>query len=459
MKPIILAAQYFIILLWSSPAYTQSVTLRDKIGQMLMVGFQGYEVPAGIAADLTQRNLGGVILMGRNLADPFQILDLTTNLKQHATLPLLIATDQEGGRVARLNASNGFGDSYSHYQLGTTFANELQTRQTAGTMAHWLAGVGINLNLAPVADVNVNPLSPAIGRLDRSFSNDPEKVYQHAAWFIDEFHQQNIITTLKHFPGHGSAKDDSHNGFTDITTTWGEEELLPYKKLMEDEAVDLIMIGHLFNAEFDSLYPASLSYNTITGLLREQMGYQGVVVSDDLFNMRAITDNYGFDEAVVLAINAGMDILLYVWNEIEGQPLVSHIIDLVEQRVNTGAIAASRIDESYQRIFELKQKWFNVTAVDTRIASSHPPVRFELRAYPNPFKTTTQILLHASEITPVSVKIYDLTGKEIASLAEGENLTRDMSLQFNAAALAPGVYFVRAQSREQIVTRKITLIR
>lgn len=455
----VIAICFFVVSGWATAGHSQTESLRDKIGQMLMVGFPGLDVPDGIAFDLQGNNLGGVILMGRNLADPSQILDLTTRLKQLAHHPLLIATDQEGGRVARLNSGNGFADSYSHHELGTGFDSEYRTRQMAATMARWLESTGINMNLAPVVDVNVNPQSPAIGRLNRSFSSDPGKVYAHASWFIDEFHRKGIVTTLKHFPGHGSADADSHNGFADVTTTWSEQELQPYERLLEADAVDIIMTGHLFNAGIDSLYPASLSRNTITGLLREQMGYQGVTISDDLYNMRAITDFYGFDEAAVLAINAGVDILLYVGDQVDGQPLVSHLLDLVEQKVDEGVIAESRIDESYRRILDLKRKWFDVTSAEPVIAASPAPVRFELQAYPNPFRLATHIQLAADEATRMSVKVFDVTGREVMRLVEGEKLSRSMTLRLDASTLAPGVYFVRAQTPEHVVTKKITVIR
>ena len=201
--------------------------------------------------------------------------------------------------------------------MGAYFDSEDSTRMQAEKMAQWLYATGINNNLAPVVDLDINPLSPAIGYYERSFSMDPVVVIDHAQWFISEFSNYNIITTLKHFPGHGSAEEDSHLGFTDITDTWTDKELLPYRHLIVNDYDDIIMVGHLYNAHIDSVYPASLSFKTIQGLLRDSLGFNGVVVSDEML-MGAITNNYSFDEAIELAINAGTDMLLYRYNTRSG---------------------------------------------------------------------------------------------------------------------------------------------
>ena len=241
--------------------FVYAQTLRQKIGQMLMVGFINESIFMDtLLVDIQERNLGGVLLFQHNLRTPEQMRQLTAQLNQYAQTPLLIATDEEGGHVARLNEINGFSETYSAYQLGTIFNNEDTTRRTAAKMASWLSQVGINTNLAPVVDVNVNPNSPAIGHWGRSFSDDPWTVYRHANWFIEEFQNKQIITTLKHFPGHGSATEDSHLGFTDITETWSRDELIPYQQLCANEYQEMIMVGHLYNANLDSIYPATLSF-------------------------------------------------------------------------------------------------------------------------------------------------------------------------------------------------------
>ena len=187
---------FFILFFIANSTSFADNDLRRKIAQMLMVGFSGTTVPDTLQADLQKRNLGGVILFGHNLQNPAQIRSLTTALSQQARVPLFISIDQEGGRVARLRESNGFASTYSAYQLGTIFNSEDSTRKAAAMMAFWLAQSGVNMNLAPVVDVNVNPNSPAIGRLDRSFSADPLGVSSHAGWYIEELHRQKVITAL-----------------------------------------------------------------------------------------------------------------------------------------------------------------------------------------------------------------------------------------------------------------------
>ncbi|MBW6458457.1 MAG: glycoside hydrolase family 3, partial [FCB group bacterium] len=218
------------------------ITLEDKIAQMIMVGFSpSSDFEDTLYYDIAYRNLGGVILMGYNIQNPVQVAALCAGLQDHAATPLLIATDQEGGYIARLKASNGFAATPTAYYLGSVLDKEDSTRFWADRMAEWLEHSGINVNLAPVADVNVNPSSPAIGYRERSFSADPCKVADHTGWFASEFHERGIVTALKHFPGHGSAVGDSHLGFTDITQTWIGDELIPYRELITGGYTDMIM--------------------------------------------------------------------------------------------------------------------------------------------------------------------------------------------------------------------------
>ncbi|MCB0291872.1 MAG: T9SS type A sorting domain-containing protein [Calditrichaeota bacterium] len=418
-------------------------SLRDKIGQMMMVGFyQNSNFMDTLWVDITQRNLGGVVLFGSNIQNPIQIQNLTAQLQQAAPTSLFIATDQEGGYVARLKASNGFANTYSAYTLGTIFNSEDSTRATAGMMAQWLEDSGINVNLAPVVDVNVNPLSPAIGFYERSFSSDPMTVFNHASWFADEFKQKQIITALKHYPGHGSAEEDSHLGFTDITETWADSELVPYQQLIGQGYADLIMSGHLFNANLDSLYPASLSYNTITGLLKDSLGFSGAVISDEML-MGAIVNNYGFDQAIELAINAGTDILLYRTNERNNFSLVRQVIDIVEQKVNAGMISLSRIDDAYDKILALKQ---SITALPEPTARHQIPQDFNLINYPNPFNNSTTIEFSLPESGFVTLKIYNLLGQETATIVSAKLVAGNYQYRWNASSLASGIYYYRLES-------------
>ena len=334
--------------------------LRTRIGQMLLVGFRATSVDAStpIVHDITQQALGGVVLFdGRNITSPTQLANLVTTLQAASRstplgAPLLVAVDEEGGNVARLNPRNGFPGTYSAATLGQR--NDVAFTQAQATaIAQTLASVGINLNLAPVVDLNLNRANRAIGGNGRSFSGDAGIASAHAAAFIAGHNAVGVRTAIKHFPGQGSAGGDTHLGVVDVTPNWTEYELLPFKNLLAAGVVDAIMTGHIYNAGLDSVYPATLSHATITGLLREQLGYDGVVISDDL-NMAAIKSAYRYEDALALAIGAGVDILTIA--DQTGSGLVERTIDIIAAHVKNGAISEARIDASYARISALKAR-------------------------------------------------------------------------------------------------------
>ncbi|MHB8337458.1 MAG: glycoside hydrolase family 3 N-terminal domain-containing protein [Ignavibacteriaceae bacterium] len=447
----------FLIII-NAPIYSQA-SLQNKIGQMIMVGFTGTTVPDSLSFDLQNRNLGGVILYGGNILNPVQLKNLTSQLKQLSKIPLFIATDQEGGLVARLTKSNGFDYTYSEYQLGTIFSSIDSTRAQASEMAQWLSSSGISIDFAPVVDVDVNPNSPAIGHYQRSFSPNPITVSDYSAAFIDEMHKQNIITTLKHFPGHGSATSDSHLEFTDITNTWADSELIPYQQLIADNYSDLIMVGHLFNDHLDSLYPASLSNNVITGLLRKELGYKGVVITDDML-MGAISKYYTFSKAIELALNAGDDILLFANNlGVNSETIVDSVINIISQKVDVGAISESLIDSAYNRIMNLKQKYLTTTSIGKEFASANVPVNYSLSNYPNPFNPETNIIFSIDRSSLVTIKVYNIMGQLIESLVNGEIKKGNYRLQFDGSRLASGIYIVVLQAPSVILTKKIMLLK
>ena len=359
----------FVALLLSllvSPAFAdnsrQPDSLSIKIGQMLMIGFRGMEAGDGstIAADIRERRIGGVVLFDydvqsatpiRNIESTEQLRQLTSELQMLSAIPLFIAIDQEGGRVCRLKPSRGFPPTVSAASLGK-LDNADSTRQAAGSTAALLASLGVNMNLAPDVDVNVNPNNPVIGKLDRSFSADPAVVARQARIFVDAFHQHGIIAALKHFPGHGSSTTDTHKDFTDVTATWSRAELKPYRTLIRDGYDDPVMTAHVFNAKLDSLYPATLSKATIDGVLRRQLGFRGVVLSDDM-QMKAIADRYGLEEAIRLAIDAGVDVLIFGNNVSYDPDIASKATGIIRRLVEQGAITPERINESYRRIMAL----------------------------------------------------------------------------------------------------------
>ncbi len=442
-----------LLIILVSTIFPQS--LEDKIGQMIMVGFSpNTEFEDTLYYDLQNRNLGGVVLFAYNIDSPSQISDQTALLNYAAATPLLIATDQEGGYVARLDENNGYIKTHSAYQLGTVFNSEDSTRAQANLMASWLNDAGINTNLAPVVDVNVNPTSPAIGRWGRSFSSDPMRVAQHSFWTIDEYENAGIITSLKHFPGHGSALTDSHLGFTDVTATWSDSELLPYQELISGGYGEMVMTAHLFNSNWDENYPASLSENVIQNLLRDSLGFNGVVISDEMF-MNAISQNYGFEEAVVLAVNAGTDILLFSKNEYNGNSLVAEVVNIIKQKISDGLVQENRINEAYARITELKNVLTEIEENEDAII----PETFSLQTYPNPFNITTNIVINLTQSEPVELKIYDVTGRLIYSnkyfnMSPGKHV-----IKFNADNLSSGMYIVRVDVPGNFTTGKIMLLK
>ncbi len=340
--------------------------LADKIGELLMVGFRGTDLDDSdpILEQVKAGQVGGVVLFdvdvatgsSRNIDSPEQLTALVAKLQNAAPSPLLVAVDQEGGRVSRLKERYGFPPTLSHQELGERNSLELtsnQARETAGI----LADVGINLNLAPVVDVNVDPASPVIGALGRSFSADPAVVTDHARAMIEAHRSAGVLTAVKHFPGHGSAPGDTHLGFVDVTDTWLPAELVPYRTLVSEGSVDAVMTAHVVNGQLDAQWPATLSAATIDGVLRDELGFNGVVVSDDL-QMGAIVDHYGLETAVQQALSAGVDILLFANNNPRAyEPdIAPRVVALVESLVREGALSEERIDESVERVRALKHR-------------------------------------------------------------------------------------------------------
>ncbi len=344
--------------------------LAAMAGQMIMVGFRGLDLEEGspIADDVRNGRVGGVILFDydvllksqvRNVRSKEQVASLTASLQRIAPTPLLVAVDQEGGKVARLKERHGFAPAPSAAELGR--GGPEATERAAAFMGLEMAACGINMDFAPVADVDINPGNPVIGRLDRSFSPDPETVATHVAAFARGLRAAGVIPVLKHFPGHGSSAMDSHLGLTDVSASWSEQELVPYRRLLAEGSLGAVMTGHLFNSRLDPAHPATLSRETVRGLLRKTLGFRGVVVSDDL-QMRAVADHYGLREAIRLALDAGIDLLLF-GNNLEHDPLVARKAQaIILELVDSGEVSCPRIRESHKRIMALKA---SLKAVET----------------------------------------------------------------------------------------------
>ena len=333
--------------------------LRGKAARLLMVGFRGLTIePDDPIAMAVGAGLGGVILFDfdhvtgtRNIESPEQLARLTSSLRALAPGNLIIAIDQEGGRVARLRPAAGFPETRSQAAIGATGDPGVAFEWGRATGAT-LAEAGIDLNLAPVVDVDVNPANPAIGALGRSYSSDPAVVATMAEATIHGVHEFGIRSAIKHFPGLGSATGNTDQVEVDVTSTWTDTELEPYETLIAAGLPDAVMTGHMVNDTLDPGLPASLSVATVKGLLRGRLGWGGAVITDDL-GAEAIVRRYPREEAVALALDAGNDLLLFANQSVYEPDLATKLVDLLTGLVNSGRISEGRIDESIDRLDRL----------------------------------------------------------------------------------------------------------
>jgi beta-N-acetylhexosaminidase len=328
-------------------------------GAMILLGFRGTTAGRNpVLDDLVVRHVGALLLAAhdvpsgrdvRNIVSPQQLARLTADLRAAAPGRVLLATDQEGGAVARLGPEKGFPDTRSAASWGAE-GDPAATEAGAREMARALVAAGLDYDLAPVVDVDVDPDSPAIGALGRSYSPDPQVVAAQAAAVVRSMRAEGVLTCLKHFPGQGSATGDTHLGFVDVTRTWQPLELDPYRSLLAAGLVDSVMVAHVLNGRYDADLPASLSHATVTGLLRDELGWQGVVVSDDL-QMGAIADRWGLRESIRLAITAGTDLLTFGNNlDTFDAALGTHVHDAILDLVRTGDVTQDRLAESWARL-------------------------------------------------------------------------------------------------------------
>ena len=341
-----------------APAEEDLPSLDERIGRMLVVGFRGLDAApeSAIGRTIRDQHIGGVILFDRdvptgsatrNLRSPQQLRALTRSLQEAAPYPLLIAVDQEGGRVNRLKPRHGFRIEPAAEVLGGLPVPA--TRRAATATARQLAVLGINWNLVPVVDLAINPHNPVIAGLQRSFGTAPERVTPRAAATVRAHRRAGVATALKHFPGHGSADGDTHKGVVDISDSWQRRELLPYRLLIERGLADSIMVGHLRHTGLDPQWPASLSPAIVDGLLREELGYAGVVVTDDL-QMRAIRDRHGLRTVIRQALRAGVDLLMFANNTVYQPDIAERAAGIIRSLVERGEVSEARINRSFRRI-------------------------------------------------------------------------------------------------------------
>jgi len=325
-------------------------TLREKIGQMFMVGLGGEELTQEEKHLLIDYPFGGFILFKHNLREPKQILSLCRVLwESKKALSPFIAIDQEGGRVHRLPAS------FTHFPpaaaVGRTGKSDLALRVGEAT-ARELSAVGINLNFAPVLDVNSNPKNPVIG--DRSLSSDPSEVTRLGGSIIQGLRGGGVIPCAKHFPGHGDTFQDSH---IELPVVKKERALLESVELPPfvhacRNGVETLMTAHVLYPALDASAPATLSRRILADLLRGELAYDGVVFGDDL-EMQAISNNYPLEEAVTLTVNAGVDVLMFCHETANSVAA----FDFLRKQAEKSEQMKTRVEESYQRIKKLKQRY------------------------------------------------------------------------------------------------------
>ena len=355
MKKIVILA---VALCFGGTVWADSLDI--KIGQLIMIGMKGTSVSksSDIYQFVRDGKVGGVLLYEYNVDKTNaknSLQTLSRTLQQIAPIPLLISIDQEGGKVNRLKTKYGFQDMPSALSVAQKKDNAYAA-QMATRIASTCASVGINVNYCPVMDIH-NPSCPVLGARERCFSSDPNEVARLGQIYIDAHRRENVLTVLKHFPGHGNSRSDSHLGIADVSKYWNSKELIPYEKLIALQKVDAIMTAHIINTQLEpSKLPATLSEKIITDLLRNKMGYTGVIITDDM-QMGAISKYYGFKESIKKALLAGVDILMFS-NNIAGanQYSADNVHTTIKNMVLAGEIPVSRIDESFARIMKMKQQ-------------------------------------------------------------------------------------------------------
>lgn len=334
----------------------------DKLyGQLLIVGFTGTTPDdPGVrqaSEDLRRGLVGGLIAFERNIVDEPQLTGLLQHFTSQASAePPFLAVDQEGGAVQRLARLENMRREPSARWVGANTSPK-EAEALYGEMAGRMAELGFNLNLAPVVDLDFGWRNPVIGGLGRSFGQDPEVVARYAGAFVEGHRAHGVLTALKHWPGHGSSAADPHVAVADVTDTWQDNERAPFAALLDAGQADMIMTGHVHHrgwGDGDGL-PASLSPSAVRFELRRKLGFDGVVVTDDI-QMESALAGRSLAEAIVLALAAGNDIVL-IANMLEHQSDVGRYgVDAIRQAVADGRLDLEALKQSYRRVISLKQR-------------------------------------------------------------------------------------------------------
>lgn len=328
----------------------ENMSLRDKIGQMIVVSYRTLEYNDDLDNILKTVKPGGFILFGENISTYEHVSEYVKKIKATADIPMMISIDQEGGRVQRiknLSDANAL-EIPSMYTLGKTKNKEL-AKNVGKVMASELVPFGINTEYAPCLDIFSNPNNKVIGQ--RAFGSDSQTVIDMAIPFSRGMEEAGIIPVYKHFPGHGDTDADSHVELPVVNKTKEElyqNELLPFKAAIE-EGAQMIMVAHIALPKVTGNYvPATLSKEIVGGILREELGFNGVVITDAV-EMKALADNYSQEDICKMTIDAGVDIILMPQDPIKA-------VSTIENLVNEGTITEERIDESVKRILLVKYK-------------------------------------------------------------------------------------------------------
>lgn len=392
---------FFFLLIFSS---LHALTLEEKVGQLLMVHFYGDEINADAEKLIKEAHVGGIIYYrwANGLTCPQKVRKLSHDLQSLSSIPLLIAVDQEGGIVTRL--TEGFTVFPGNAALGQS-GNLEMAEKAALYMGQELKSVGINLNLAPVVDINSNPGNPVIGI--RSFGNNPETVISFAKSTLKGYQKAGILTSLKHFPGHGDVSLDPHQDLPVVFKTKSQLlnlELLPFSVLKDE--TDTIMTAHILLPHIDPLHSATLSKELITNLLKKEMGFKGVVISDSLVMEGLLKNCTCIEEGAMMAFNAGCDILLLGGKQLDKEGQEASIDEILKihaylvEAVKCGKIAQAKLDESVQKILKLKEK----------ITQNEPKIDFS--EHQSLAKKIAEKALKITRLDPL-----DLTQKKIVVIA------------------------------------------
>lgn len=330
----------------------RSMTLDEKIGQLIIVGKEGLAINDDDIYQLEVNKVGGFIFFSRNIDDETQVLNLLNNLKESNSsnkVPIFLSVDEEGGRVSRL--SKIYKKLPTAKKLGETNNQDLSI-EYGRILGLSLKELGFNLDFAPVLDINSNPKNPVIG--DRAYGDTIEIVVDNGLSVLEGINSEGIISSVKHFPGHGDTSIDSHLDLPRIDKSIDQLEgleLVPFKEAIKREA-DIIMVAHILFPQLDEEFPASMSNEIINGLLRNDLNYNGVIISDDM-TMGAITNNYSIEKGTIEFLKGGGDIVLVC----HGRDNPSLVIDAIKRAIKENELSIDEIDKKLYRILSLKDKY------------------------------------------------------------------------------------------------------